>query len=97
MAALSQLALSPIMMAVFFGSVLGALPDLPADPTLTALAIASGWSLSMTCSPFASVVILLTRLTGKSGPTLTYYWNTPFTLMAAGALALSFWLLTGGA
>ena len=92
-ALLSQLALSPIMMAVFFGAILGALPALPADPTLTALAIATGWSLSMTCSPFASVVILLTRLTGKSGATLTYRWNTPFTLASAAALAACFWLL----
>lgn len=93
-ALLSQLALSPIMMAVFFGSVLGALPSLPADPTLTALAISTGWSLSMTCAPFASVVILLTRLTGKPGTVLTYRWNTGFSFAAVIALAVCYWTLT---
>jgi hypothetical protein len=94
-AALAQLALSPIMMAVFFGSVLGGIPDLPASPTLTALAISTGWALSMTCSPFASVVILLTRITGHPGARLTWAWNTGFSLLAVATLAATFWLLTG--
>ena len=54
----SYLGVSPIMMAVFFGSILGALPILPADPTLVALAISSGWAISMTTSPFATVVLI---------------------------------------
>lgn len=95
-AALSQLALSPIMMAVFFGSLLGALPSLPASPTLTALAISTGWALSMTCSPFASAVILLTRVTGHPGTRLTWRWNTAFTALSILTLAAAFWLLTGG-
>ncbi len=96
-AALSQLALSPIMMAVFFGSLLGALPSLPASPTLTALAISTGWALSMTCSPFASVVLLLTRMTSHPGTRLTWRWNGGFTGLAVLTLAAAFWLLTGGA
>ena len=95
-ALLAQLALSPIMMAVFFGSVLGALPSLPASPTLTALAISCGWALSMTCAPFASVVILLTRITGHPGTRLTWSWNSGFTALSVAALTLAFWLLTGG-
>lgn len=91
--ALSQFALSPIMMAVFFGAVLGALPSLPADPTLTALAIAVGWATSTTFSPFASGVIMLTRVTGHSGPTLTYVWNGVFTALSFGVLFLAFRLL----
>lgn len=95
-AVLAQLALSPIMMAVFFGSLLGGLPDLPASPTLTALAISTGWALSMTCSPFASAVILLTRMTGHPGARLTWHWNARFSALAALTLAAAFFLLTGG-
>ena len=40
----SWLGVSPIMMAVFFGSLLGSLPVLPVDPTLAALAISCGWA-----------------------------------------------------
>lgn len=95
-AALAQFALSPIMMAVFFGTLLGGIPDLPASPTLTALAISSGWALSMTCSPFASAVILLTRITGQPGTRLTWCWNAVFSLLAILTLTAAFWLLTGG-
>lgn len=95
-AALAQLALSPIMMAVFFGSLLGALPGLPASPTLTALAISCGWALSMTCAPFASIVLLMTRMTGHAGTELTWRWNSGFTGFAVLALTAAFFLLTGG-
>lgn len=94
---LSQFALSPIMMAVFFGAILGSLPSLPAEPTLTALAVAAGWSVSTTISPFASGVILLSRITGHPGTRLTYRWNSAFTGLTIVALALAYWLLTGGA
>ena len=93
----SQLALSPIMMAVFFGSLLGALPSLPADPTLTALAISSGWALSMTCSPFATVVIMTARATGHPPSRLTWHWNLIFSLLSVLALYAIFRVLTGGA
>ena len=94
--ALSQFGFSPIMMAVFFGAVLGTLPSLPAGPTLTAVAIATGWSVSTTISPFASGVILLTRITGHSGQRLTYVWNSTFTGLAVLVLAGAYWLMTGG-
>ena len=95
--ALSQFALSPIMMAVFFGAVLGSLPSLPADPTLTALAVSTGWAVSTTFSPFASGAILLSRMTGHPGSELTYGWNTIFAALSVAVLTLAFWLLTGGA
>ena len=94
--ALSQFALSPIMMAVFFGAILGALPSLPAEPTLTALAIAAGWSVSTTISPFASGVILMSRITGHPGTRLTYAWNPGFTALTMLALTAAYWWLTGG-
>lgn len=90
---LSQFALSPIMMAVFFGAVLGALPVLPAEPTLTALAVAAGWSVSTTISPFASGVIFLARVTGHSGARLTYHWNGVFTGLSVLVLAAAYWVL----
>ena len=95
-AALSLLALSPIMMAVFFGSLIGGLPVLPADPTLTALAISCGWALSMTLSPFATVVLLIDRVGGIPPRRLTWQWNFTYTVLAALALVPVFAALTGG-
>jgi hypothetical protein len=95
-ALLSLLALSPIMMAVFFGSLLGSLPVMPADPTLTALAVSCGWALSMTFSPFATVVLLINRMSGIPPRFLTWRWNLVFTLLAGAALVPVFAFLTGG-
>ncbi|MEC9368681.1 MAG: hypothetical protein VX871_08310 [Pseudomonadota bacterium] len=91
-----HLAVSPIMMAVFFGSILGAVPHLPADPSLVALAISCGWALSMTATPFASVVLLTSQATGIPITTLTWKWNWTFALVAGAVLAAIFYLLTGG-
>ncbi|MEO3427359.1 hypothetical protein AAFN88_00780 [Pelagibius sp. CAU 1746] len=93
---LSLLALSPIMTSVFFGSLIGSLPVLPADPTLIALAISCGWALSMTFSPFSTVVLLIERISGISSRDLTWSWNLGFTLLAAAVLVPVFALLTGG-
>lgn len=94
--ALSQFALSPIMMSVFFGAILGSLPSLPADPTLTALAVATGWAVSTTFSPFASGVIFLSRVSSHSGAKLTYNWNGPFSALSICVLAAAYWVMTGG-
>lgn len=93
---LSQFALSPIMMSVFFGALLGSLPSLPADPTLTALAVATGWAVSTTFSPFASGVIFLSRVSGHGGAKLTYNWNGPFSVLSVIVLAAAYWVMTGG-
>ena len=95
-AGLSYLALSPIMMAVFFGSVLGSLPSLPADPTLTALSISCGWAITMTFAPFATVVLLIAKANGYSELKLSLIWNFWYTLFTAIALVPIFWVLTGG-
>ena len=92
----SLLALSPIMMAVFFGSLFAALPVLPADPTLIAFSISCGWALSMTFSPFATVVLLIDRVSGIPGRRLTWGWNLAFTVLCAIALVPVFALLTQG-
>jgi len=95
-AALSQFALSPIMMAVFFGSLIAALPSLPVDVTWAALAISCGWALSMTISPFATVVLLTAQATGHTGREMTWGWNGRFSVMAVAILVVAFRLLAGG-
>lgn len=93
---ISLLALSPTMMAVFMGSFFAALPVLPADATLLAFSISCGWALSMTFSPFATVVLLIARGSGIPATTLTWGWSLGFTLIAAVLLFPVFYLLTGG-
>ncbi|MDU8943197.1 hypothetical protein [Ovoidimarina sediminis] len=92
----SLLALSPTMMAVFMGSFFAELPVLPGDPTLIAFSISCGWALSMTFSPFATVVLIVSRASGIAPRTLTWGWSLGFTLMAALILVPLFYLLTGG-
>lgn len=90
---LSLLALSPIMMAVFFGSLFGSLEVMPANPTLIALSISCGWALSMTFSPFATVVLLIDRVAGISPRRLTWGWNLTHAGLSAIALVPVFALL----
>ena len=92
-AVLSQLALSPIMMAVFFGSLIAALPQVPADITWVALAISCGWGLSMTASPFATVILITAQATNHTGRELTWAWNGRFSLICVAILAVVFWVL----
>ena len=96
LALFSLLALSPIMMAVFFGSLFGALPVLPADPTLIALSISCGWALSMTFSPFATVVLMISRIAYIPARRMTFQWNLAFTVLSAAILFPIFAILTGG-
>lgn len=93
---LSLLALSPIMTAVFFGSLFGALPELPADPTLIAFAISCGWAVSMTFSPFATTTLLISRVSGIPAAKLTWGWNLKFALICAVLVFPFFAVLTGG-
>lgn len=86
LAAISLLAVSPTMTAVFMGSFFAALPEMPADPTLLAFSISCGWALSMTFSPFATVVLLIERVSGIPGLTLTWRWNLQFSALAMVSL-----------
>lgn len=89
---MSWLALSPIMLAVFLGAVLAELPAMPIERTWAALAISSGWALSMMTSPFATTVLLNTQITGIPG--LTYVgWNWRFSVMAIVILTASYWVI----
>lgn len=91
---LSQFALSPIMMAVFIGSLIADMTVLPADVTWAALAISCGWALSMTGSPFATVVLMIEQTTDHKGWQMTWIWNWRFTTLCILFLAGVFWLLT---
>lgn len=93
----SLLALSPIMMAVFLGTLFGSLPVMPADPTLIALSISCGWAVSMTFSPFATVVLVINRVSGIPGTKITWGWNLAFSIVGAALLFPFFAVLTGGA
>ena len=95
--ALSQFGLSPIMMSVFFGAVLASLESLPADATLTAVAVAAGLAVSTTFSPFAAGVVFLSRVTPHPGARLTYRWNWHFAAISMVILFVVYVLLTGGA
>ncbi len=94
-AALSQFALSPIMMAVFFGSLIASVPVLPVDVTWAALAISCGWALSMTISPFATVILMVAQSTGHTGREMAWEWNWRFSLLTVGVLAVAFRWLAG--
>ncbi|MFZ0099968.1 MAG: hypothetical protein WAK98_15885, partial [Gemmobacter sp.] len=96
LAAMSMLALSPIMTAVFFGSLFGALPVLPADATLIAFSISCGWGLSMVIAPVSTPVLLINRGAGLPAREISLGWNTGFAVISALAMVPVFWVLTGG-
>jgi len=92
----SWLALSPIVAAVFLGTVFGSLTTLPIDPTLLALSISCGWAMAMTASPIVTLVLLMARMSGYSGRTIAFSWNTGFAIACYVFIVFTFWLLTAG-
>lgn len=80
-----QVALTPMLFAVFFGQALASV-SLPVDPALVILSLGGGWSLAMTCSPFGAGALVLSRASGVSPATLTWGWNLPYTAMAFAVL-----------
>ena len=91
----AQLGLTPIISVIVLASVLGAMPELPADPTLLALSLACGWALAMIGGPFSSVVLLLSRISGYSPIRIAWGWSLPYSGLVALALALLFGVLAG--
>lgn len=87
----SNLAMPPMLTVTFMGSLYSALPDSQLDPTLLATALALGWTLNLTASPFGATALILSRITSIAGTTLSWKWNTTFTIAAFAwaALALS--------
>jgi hypothetical protein len=84
----AQLALSPIMFVVFLGSALAQAPLPGIDQTAIALALAGGWALSLTGSPFTAAVLILSRVTGIAGTRVSWTWNGAFTMLAAGVVVV---------
>jgi len=91
--AFSAFGFSPIMMAIFFGSLFGGMTELPADVTLIALAISCGWGLSMTSSPFATVILMINRLGNVPMLHLTMKWNLTFNILSVVGLIGIFYYL----
>lgn len=79
---LSNLALPPILVATFFGSLLSSVPGLGLDPTLLGFSLVMGWCLNLTGSPFGATALVLGRATGVPGTTITWRWNGRFTLVS---------------
>lgn len=78
----SNLAMPPMLTVTFMGSLYSALPESQLDPTLLATALALGWTLNLTASPFGATALILGRITGIAGTTLSWKWNTGFTIAA---------------
>ena len=91
---LSCLAAPPMLTVTFMGSLYSALPDGHLDPTLLALAFVLGWTLNLTASPFSATSLILGRITGISGVTLSWRWNGIFSLVAYAIAALALALLS---
>ncbi|MEM1198138.1 MAG: hypothetical protein AAGI06_02405, partial [Pseudomonadota bacterium] len=89
-----HVALSPITMAVFLGSVVAHMPSVPVDITLCALAIAAGTAISSLGAPFASAVLMLSKASGYPTTTLTWSWNGLNTLLSVAALGVIYIVYT---
>ena len=89
-----QIALSPILIVVFLSSIFNQLPELPADPTLIVFALGAGWALSMSASPNASATLLISGVTGIAPTTLTWRWNSRYSMVCFVVFFVSFYFLS---
>ena len=80
----SNLALPSIVTVTFLGSLFSALPANGLNPDLIACALLWGWGLNLTASPFGGVPLILGRITGIAGTTLSWRWNGLFSLLLFG-------------
>jgi hypothetical protein len=92
---LSNLAIPPMLTVTFLGSLYSALPDSHLEPTLLAASMALGWALNLTASPFGATALILSRITAIPGTTLSWRWNTGFTLAAWGWAAAILFAASG--
>lgn len=77
-----QIAISPIMLVVFLGQVLGTMSALPVSDTFIVYSLSAGWALSMLTSPNATATLLISATTGIAPTRLTWAWNLRFALVA---------------
>ncbi|MGI9374286.1 MAG: hypothetical protein ACR2OJ_17505 [Hyphomicrobiales bacterium] len=77
----SCIAMPPMMVGTFFAAMLTSqiLPEL--DMSMLGFAIAMGWMLNLTGSPFGATNLILSRVTGLPGTTLSWRWNGVYTLL----------------
>ncbi len=76
-----QVALSPILIVVFLGELLGAMNSLPTGQAQILYALSLGWALSMTASPNATATLLISGTTNIAPTTLTWRWNLRYGLL----------------
>ena len=84
----SNLAIPPILVVTFLGSLFSALPQLGLDPTILGFALVMGWGLNLTASPFGATSLILARVTGIPGRTLSWRWNGVYSLIFYAVAAI---------
>ncbi len=89
-----QIGLSPVTMAVFLGSAVAEVQNLPIDVTFAALAIACGAAISTLGAPFAAGILMLSRVSGYEPATLSWKWNLTYTFICVGVLAVVYMILS---
>ncbi|MCR9257081.1 MAG: hypothetical protein NXI16_13425 [Alphaproteobacteria bacterium] len=89
-----QFGVTPIVMVVFLGTAISHLDSPPVDFAWIAVALSTGWAMSMTASPFSAVALLLGRITGHSAQRLTWGWNGAYSLIALAVLWILLWGLS---
>lgn len=82
----NQIAVTPMISAVFLGSAVSALDPSPVDPNLLVLALSAGWALCLTAAPFAAGPLVLSRITGIRTTDLSWRWNGVYSLLIYAVL-----------
>ncbi len=90
----SNLAIPAMLVVTFLGSLFSALPQLDLDPTLLGFSLIIGWGLNLVGSPFSATSLVLARVTGIPGTTLSWRWNGLYSLISYGISAIFLAVLT---
>jgi hypothetical protein len=85
---------NPIVTVTILASALRTAPGLPVATEALALALMSGWCLSINSSALTASAMLLGELVGKPAETIVLRWNGWFTVLAY--VAVSAWLVLLG-
>ncbi len=88
-----QIALSPIMLVVFLGEVLGSVDTLPTGQAQIVFALSVGWALSMLASPNATATLLISATSSIAPTTLTWVWNLRYGLICYAVAVIIFALI----
>ena len=77
-----------MLVVTFLGSLFSALPELDLDPTILGFALVMGWGLNLVASPFSATSLVLSRVTGIPGTTISWRWNGLYSLISYAIVAL---------